>query len=571
MLNVSTKYQEEILKLDRDVSIKGTLFMGNPLEAHAIPEEAIVQNSLSITDQFSGGKFGYGSVYVKNLSVKIDYTRCTDVEGININLTNAQIRFYFYLNYDDGTTESVDLGHFLVDSARSTRKGNILNIYAVSHITRFDIPSIEMENVTPYQIYKQACSMAGIYALTTEDEIAAYPNGNLKVTLNTKQIQTARDMIMWAAELTGSYARTKIYHGDGHTWWALELSQTPTKYTKGGTSGNFDLEAFKADNGTVIPPDARITTEFTDTSVRTTTILMNVSGEQMKAHQNWTFAADTLEGTMELEYNPLLDGKTTAQIQTALDALRDYTDDLRFCPFKTTFIGNPALECGDFVYLERGGSIDETNFNHYGIVTYSKWTYPNKHEIRCSTDMTAERPDTSSEASVASVGGMMKAAARSASDTSGIKPKSQIEKRLDAIGGSSSDHLVSSNGSIFALVPSVPGGAPKGNIVISIADNGAVNFASGGEDFGLFGNIYPKNTYLQLNGKQGKDEYYLGAGSVRVTHNGNGANGDGKSGVFEISSIYNDFGYQIGGQIYFGNQSLRLENGALYVNGTRIN
>ncbi|MCM1276793.1 MAG: hypothetical protein NC299_15775 [Lachnospiraceae bacterium] len=570
MLNVSTKFQEEILKPSRDVSITGTLFMGDPLEAHHIPEGAVVQNSLSITDQFSGGKFGYGSVYVKNLSVKIDYTRCTDVEGININLTNAQIRFFFYLNYDDGTSESVDLGHFLVDSARSTRKGNILTIYAASHISKFDIPSIAMENVTPYQIYKQACGMTGVYAMTSEEEIAAYPNGKLKVTLNTKQIQTARDMIMWAAELTGSYARTKIYHGDGHTWWALELAQTPIKYTKSGTSGNFDLEAFEADNGTVIPPDARITTEFTDTSVRTTTLLMNVSGEQMKAQDpNWTFTADTLVGTMELEYNPLLDGKTTAQIQTALDDLQGYTEDLRFCPFKTTFIGNPALECGDFVYLERGGSIDETKFNHYGIVTYSKWTYPNKHEIRCATDMTAERPDTSSEASAASVSGMMKAAARSTSDTSGIKPKSQIEKRLDAIGGSSSDQLVSSNGKIFGVVPSAYFPA-RGYMNISLADSGGVNFSAAGTDETIRCNIFPTNIDIQLSGNYGAEQFIWDSSRISMVHNK--VNGAWERWTFEICPRFDtSTGQQSGGEIRFGGQSLRLENGALYVNGNKIN
>lgn len=438
MRSVSKRFQAEMRKTNRNISVDGTIFFGEDLEAHHIPEEAIVENSLTIVDQLNNGKFGYGSVYTQNLSVKLDYTKCRDVDGKNINLTNGQIRFWFYVHYDDGTEEYINIGDFLIDSARSSRQGDILSIYGSSHMSKLDVPSEAMENVTPYQIYVRACELAGIRAAASEETVSAFPNGNLRVSFDTSQIQTARDMVMWAAELTASYVRAVIVppseEDDQGLYgiWAIDLVQSPTKYTQAGTTENFDLDAFKADNGTIIPADTRFKTEFTDTSVRVTTVIMNINGKQIKDHGVWTFAPDTLEGTMEIKSNPLLKSKTDSEIENAIYLLRDFTDDLRFCPFKTTFNGNPAIECGDYVYLEPGGSVDETNFRHYGIVTYSKWTYPYTHEIRCATDVTTERPETTPETSTMR---MAKAAPRNSSESVGIQPKSQLDKRIDAING----------------------------------------------------------------------------------------------------------------------------------------
>ena len=102
------------------------------------------------------------------------------------------------------------------------------------------------------------------------------------------------------------------------------------------------------------------------------------------------------------------------------------------------------------MYLEPGGAVDETKYRHYGIVTYSKWVYRGKCEIRCATDVTAERPKSTSSANAKS--GMQRAAAQAAEDTYTQQPKSQLEKRVDALSrGSLSDRIVSSGGQTLTI------------------------------------------------------------------------------------------------------------------------
>lgn len=507
MKYVSTTWQQEINNPNRRISVDGTLWLkgDDGLISHNIPEAAIVANSLTITDQLNSGKFGFGSVYLKNLSVKIDYTRCYDIEAKNINLTNAQIRFNFTLYYDDGTSETLRLENFLVDSTKSSRRGDILSIHAVSCMSSLDITSEAMTDATPYAIYKRACDLAQVLPMTTQSEFSSFPNYDKKFTFDTRQIQTARDMLMWVAELTCTNAFATVdYSSNPGGVWAVKLVQTPTKYTQGGTSLNFDLETFRADNGTIIPADIRYQSEFTDTSIRVTTISTQNQGETITEHRNWNFSPDTLEGSMEIKFNPLFEDKRSDEsaLQEWIYNTQRYVEQLRFCPFKTKFLGNPAIEVGDFVYLEAGGDIDETNFRHYGIVTFSKWIYPDTHEIRCATDLTAERPETASaialmKANSPNVISRAAPIAAYANDNStyGAQPKSQLEKRLDAMSGVS-DRIVNGDRKLIIVPTATPAAISGENEVLVSVYNGI--FQACTKSFRV--NINPGAIYIEGGG-----------------------------------------------------------------------
>lgn len=519
MKEVSTRWQQEIKNPNRQISVSGILWLkeGSGLVGHQIPEEAIVENSLSIIDQLNSGKFSLGSVYLKRLDVKIDYTRCPDIDAKNINLTNAQIRFNFTLHYDDGDSETLKLENFLVDATKSSRRGSILSICALSCAMWLDLTAEAMTDATPYQIYQKACNIAAIRPLTTVEEFASFPNANIRVSFDTRQIETVRDMLMWVAYLTCTNAFSTVDYSDtAGGVWAIKLVQIPTKYTQGGTSRNFDLASFKADNGTVLPADIRYESEFTDTSVRITTVSSRCQGNTILEHRNWNFDADTLEGSLEIDFNPLLENMKSDErvLQAWIYNTERYVEQLRFCPFTTKFIGNPAIEIGDYVYLEPGGDIDETNFYHYGIVTYSKWVYPNHHEIRCTSDLTAERPSASSSAIAvlsarnvnveppatrdpsAARGSIMPLAA-TPGEPYGAQPKPQFEKRMNVLGGGgASDRLVSGD-SQFVLLPN-----PS-----PVTDEKEMSLAVSGGDIIIYTkrfriNLNPSN--MQIQGNDGK-------------------------------------------------------------------
>ena len=433
MLSVSNAFQEAIRQPRRQTSIRGTLYIrkNSGAESYDFDDRAVIQKSLVIKDQFPNGKFGYGGAYIRNLSIKLDCTKIDGLEPFNINLTSAEILLWFTLLLDDETPEEVFLGSFFINSKDSSRKFDILSLIGEDCLTKLDVTSVAMTNATPYQVCKRACELAGLSFGNTEEEIKAFPNGTLSLTFDTAQIQTARDMIMWAAKLTGTFV-----HAKRQVEPCVELVQIPKKYTaRDGSAdqefyGNFDLDTFIADNGSIIPADLRRSSDYTDTSIRITGLMTDFQGERTTVKKPWTFAPDTLEGMMEVESNPLLNGKTASNIFSVITNLVDYTEELRFCPFEITFNGNPAVEVGDFVYLEPGGGIDDTTFKHYGIVTYYKWVYDGDCDIRCSSDVAAERPDSSTISLASIKGSPIATIAQSGEDVNSVAPKSQLEKRL---------------------------------------------------------------------------------------------------------------------------------------------
>lgn len=439
MYPVSNVFQLLMQKLDSTSteSAYGTLSLRNSegIATYNFDENAIVQGSLVIKDQLGDGKFGFGGAYIRNLSIKIDCDKIDGLNATNINLTNAEIEIWYRLNYNRGESqEDVYMGKFYIDSRNSSRKFQILSLVGEDCLTKFDVVSVAMAEASPYEVYATACSLAGVAPLTAKEDVDAFPNGGLLLTFDTSQIQTARDMLMWVAKLTGTIARVKRQSEQG-----IELVQIPTKYTTFNIAGLFDIDTFKEDNGTIIGKDSTYRTEYTDTSVRVLTLLTDYKGERLS--KGWHYTADNpcspdlLEGTMEIESNPLLAGKSSSEVETALAALQDYTQHLRMTPFKIEFTGNPAIEIGDYVYLQPGGVITD-GYIHYGIVTYHRWVFNGNSEIRCEYNGAAQRPYyLTSGASEVSTFAAAATLSKETTTPESVQPKSQIEKKFESTDG----------------------------------------------------------------------------------------------------------------------------------------
>lgn len=398
-------------------------------------DSAIIQGSLVIKDQLGDGRFGFGGAYIRNLSVKIDCDKIEGLSATNINLTNAEIEIWYRLYYNRGESyEDVYMGKFYIDSKNSSRKFQILKLVGEDCLTKFDVMSVAMTGSSPYEVYATACALAGVEPLTAEEDVDAFPNGGLSLTFDTSQIQTARDMLMWVAKLTGTIARVKRQSEQG-----IELIQIPTKYTTFNISGLFDLDAFREDNGTIIGKDTTFNTEYTDTSIRTLTLTTDYKGERLVKGWHYTAenpgAPDLLEGSLEMESNPLLSGKSADDVNAYLSALQDYTQHLRMTPFKVEFSGNPAIEIGDFVFLQSGGVITDS-YRHYGIVTYHRWVFNGNSEIRCDYGGAAQRPYyTTSEVAEVATFATEAILSDDASAVESIQPKSQVVKMLESTSG----------------------------------------------------------------------------------------------------------------------------------------
>lgn len=441
MRPVSAAFQEAVRQPVREDRIEGYLglWVSETLfRSYHFDEEHIVQGSLTITDQLPGGKFGFGGAYTRNLAIKLDLDKFgSNMNKTLVNLTDGEIMLFYYLTLEDGSEERVFLGQYFIDSEKSSRKFNVLSITALDGLSKLKTPVVfPPSSPLPkvYDFYTYACSGASD-APSTQEFIQGLPNGNDHIGFSdASQVQTNLDLLMWLGEYTGTFVRE--CRDDPPDWERSplfnsphgrpELVQIPTKYTQGGTSGNFNLTAFEEDNGSIIPADVRFSTDFSDTSIRITNWQMNCKGEMVTVKRSWDIAPDTLEGTMELDSNPIVVKYSHSTAQTIIEKIADYGEELRFCPFKTIFNGNPAIEVGDFVYLEPGGAIDETQYKHYGIVTYYKWRFRGKCELRCSTDAVASYTRPKVDESGASV-----MSARTVNTPVSVRSKSQLEKRMD--------------------------------------------------------------------------------------------------------------------------------------------
>lgn len=587
MRPVSAAFQEAVRQPVRQDRIEGFIGLWDSETVfHSWPfnETQIIQGSLSITDQLGNGKFGFGGAYTRNLSIKLDLTKFH--ENFNrtlVNLTDGEIMLFYYLTLEDGTEERVFLGQYFINSEKSSRKFNVLSIMAADGMSKFDTPVKPRTNISVYDAYADACygTDGNRFYISTPatffEEVA--PNGTMMLTYDNSQIQTNRDLLMWIGELTGTFARER--RDDPPDWDITplfgapngrpEMVQIPTKYTKAGTSGNFDLEAFKADNGSIIPADVRFSTDFSDTSIRVTTWNTNYKGKMLTSHGSWDLAPDTLGGTIELSGNPLLDSKSESEAQTALDNIRNYGEELRFCPFKAIFNGNPAIECGDFVYLEPGGSIDETQYRHYGIVTYYKWRFHGKCEIRCASDAVATY--TRPKKTEASAQSAAKSKARAASEKTPIpstKAKSQFEKRVDALEGkmeSARDKIVAKTGETIQITGNYISGS------LGAVDGGIMNVAvnSIGEIYALTKLIYalisPYNTRIKMEDSSLRSEWQFNKNGVQFSYYDKSTS---KSTGFNVDISDDNL------SVYFGgNQSFRILNDAsgqrrAYINGREL-
>lgn len=552
MRPVSVEFQEAARQPVREDRIEGYLGLWDSetvFHSYKFDEDYIVQGSLTITDQMPGGKFGFGGAYTRNMEIKFDIDVFADnydnFEHSLINLTDGEIALFYYLTLEDGSEERVFLGQFFINPERSSRKFNVLSVIAEDGLIKLDTPATALPSQNVYTVYRVACAGIRGEPPNTQAFIEGLPNGQVSLTYDTSQIQTNRDVLMWLGELTGTFLRECRDEWDFNPRSPVfdsplgrpELVQIPTKYTQSGTVGSFNLELFKEDNGSIIPADVRFSTDFSDTSIRITHWKTDFNGKKIVVDRSWNILADTLEGTIELSSNPLLEDITESTAKTYLTNIADYGEELHFGTFKVTFNGNPAIEVGDYVYLEPGGSIDETEYHHCGIVTYYKWRFRGKCEIRCATDAVASYTRPKGDES-----GVSLLSARAADAPSCTNPKSQLEKRVDALGSS----LTGAGKITMALTPSYS--ATK-QLLVNVAGQSFLNVNAG-------------NTYLQQPAP--------GGGVITTTINASGIKYQRSGGSWGASVNLLIEPLEKGFAISNNEQVLKVDNGILYINGRVI-
>ncbi|HPZ93292.1 MAG TPA: hypothetical protein PK192_09320, partial [Bacillota bacterium] len=325
----------------RDVRITGTITLKDNSVIN-ITDEDIVQGSLYVTEQCVAGEdIEVGNVYASEMGLSLS----TPLEN-PYSLDGARIHIYFGINVGS-LWEYVPLGYFYVTEIQ--RKANNVNLTALDGMLLFDVEVGDPGSSSPRNFIVHACQRAGVTLGTSVFEIDTFANaGVLLAAPDASKIKTCRDLLMWACQIMGAFARMN-------------------------RSGELEIVPIKARPSVkTISKAERFNSDVSDFAVKITKVSMQV-GETV-------YSRGTDGMTMVLDENPLMTGLSESQINTVLDNLLAQITTAVYVPFNSNFIGDPALQPGDFVTLSDtsvlgGGDVAS-------IITHSTWRYRGPHNLK---------------------------------------------------------------------------------------------------------------------------------------------------------------------------------------------
>lgn len=308
--------------------------------------EDIVKGSGYITSQCCGStEIEIGTVYAAEMGI----TLFSEID--RYTLEDGEIELSYHLVLGDGTEEAVPMGVFEISEANRTIR--CLEIKAYDHMLRFEKSFNGFETVgNAYAFLALCCKACKVELAHTQAEIEAMPNGAEMLSVYTENdIETYRDVLFYVGQVLGGFF---CINREGK----LELR----KY------GNAPVMT--------VSDRQRFSSSFSDFITRYTAI----SSTNIKTQTAEYYALEPDDGlTMNLGVNPLLQFGLEETRKALLENILSDLSVIRYVPFDSDTIGNPALDLGD-VLVFSGGHADETQT---ACVTGCQVRINGKHSLKC--------------------------------------------------------------------------------------------------------------------------------------------------------------------------------------------
>ena len=323
MYSVSDSYKTAIQDNTRSFSWSGTITTTSG-KVYPFENKDIVKGSGYVSRQCSGSsEIELGSVYAAELGISL----FSDID--RYSLENAEVELIFHMNLSDGTVEDVPMGIFYV--AEANRKIKTLEIKAYDAMLNFDKAYSEAQSSGyPYDFLTAMCSTCHVELAHTQEEIEALPNGSeLLGIYPDNDIETWRDFLHYLAQALCSFAFIN-------------------------REGKLRLVQYGESPVCTINNTHRYSSSFSDFVTRYTAI----SSTNRRTNTAEYYSLDPDDGlTMNLETNPLLQFGLDETRSRILNNILNAISVIRYVPFDSETIGDPALEPGD-VLTFTGGQAD---------------------------------------------------------------------------------------------------------------------------------------------------------------------------------------------------------------------
>ena len=325
MYPVSDAFMRAIKSNTRTYYWTGTITTSDK-KTYEFENEDIVKGSGYISRQCCGNsEIELGSVYTAELGISLfcDIDRYT--------LDGAEIKLWFHLLLDDGSTESIPMGVFYV--AEANRRIKTLELKAYDGMLNLDKSFNKgLSSAAPYEFLSLLSKACHVELAQTKEEIEALPNGTeLLGIYQDNDIESWRDFLYYLAQTLGCFAVIDRY-------------------------GKLSLTSYGSTPVMAIDIRHRFSSSFSDFVTRYTA----VSSTNKKTETAEYYAKDPDDGlTMNLGVNPLLQFGLEETRKRIINTILDVVSTVEYVPFDSETIGNPALDLGDVLRFT-GGHADET-------------------------------------------------------------------------------------------------------------------------------------------------------------------------------------------------------------------
>lgn len=325
MYPVSGAFMQAIKSNTRKYYWTGTITTSDE-KTYEFGNEDIVKGSGYISRQCCGNsEIELGSVYASELGISLfcDIDRYT--------LDGAEIKLWFHLLLDDGSTESIPMGVFYV--AEANRRIKTLELKAYDGMLNLDKSFNKgLSSAYPYEFLSLLSKACHVELAQTKEEIEALPNGTeLLGIYQDNDIESWRDFLYYLAQTLGCFAVIDRY-------------------------GKLSLTSYGSTPVMAIDIRHRFSSSFSDFVTRYTA----VSSTNKKTETAEYYAKDPDDGlTMNLGVNPLLQFGLEETRKRIISTILDVVSTVEYVPFDSETIGNPALDLGDVLRFT-GGHADET-------------------------------------------------------------------------------------------------------------------------------------------------------------------------------------------------------------------
>lgn len=308
--------------------------------------EDIVKGSGYISSQCCGSsEIEIGTVYAAEMGITL-------YSGIDrYTLEDAKIELFYHLRVAGGTFEQVPMGIFEVSEANRTL--HCLEIKAYDYMLRFEKNFNGFETVgNAYAFLALCCKACDVDLAHSQAEIEAMPNGSELLSVYTENdIETYRDVLYYVGQVLGGFFCIN-------------------------RKGKLELRKYGNESSVTVSSKQRFSSSFSDFITRYTAI----SSTNIRTQISEYYALEQDNGlTMNLGVNPLLQFGLEETRKTLLEHILADLAVIRYVPFDSDTIGNPALDLGD-VLVFSGGHADE---NQLACVTGFQIKINGKHSLKC--------------------------------------------------------------------------------------------------------------------------------------------------------------------------------------------